>query len=126
MERRNRAAHLTLVAGLLACLSATGCVRSKVVVTSDPPGADVHMNDVHLGRTPVEMPFTWYWYYDFQAELDGHETSVTRERFRAPVWLWPPMDLVMEAMPFHVHDTKRVHFDLAPVSDLPAPEFAGS
>ncbi len=126
MKTRIRAVHLSLAAILALCAAATGCVRSKVVVTSDPPGADVHMNDVHLGRAPVEMPFTWHWYYDFQAELDGHETAIVRERFRAPVWLWPPMDLLLEAMPFNVYDTQRVHFDMKPVSDLPAPEFAGS
>lgn len=80
------------------------------------------MNDVHIGRTPTEMPFTWYWYYDFQAELDGYETGVTRERFHAPVYLWPGVDLLMEMMPFPVRDTKHVHFDLRPESEIAKPE----
>lgn len=129
MERndlRRRLARAALAAVLAGAVGASGCVRSKVVVTSEPPGADVHMNDVHLGRTPIEMPFTWYWYYDFKAELDGHRTGIRRERFRAPVWLWPPADLLMEAMPFTVKDTKYVHFELQPEPVVPAPEYAGT
>lgn len=108
----------------VAVLATSGCVRSKVLVTSDPPGADITMNDVHLGRTPVEMPFTWYWYYDFQAEMDGYETTVTRERFRPPFYLEMPFDLVMEAMPFMVVDRKKVHLELARLDQRPAPQFA--
>lgn len=116
------AALLTVT--LLAGCHSTGAVRSKVVVTSDPPGADVTMNDVHLGRTPVEMPFTWYWYYDFTAELEGHETAFQRHRFRAPPYLWPGVDLLMETMPFPVRDTREIHFDMRALEDRPRPEFA--
>lgn len=108
----------------LACASA-GCVRSKAVVTSDPPGADIRMNDIQFGTTPVEIPFTWYWYYDFQAELDGHETLVQRERFRPPLYLAFPLDFVMEAMPFAVRDTKKVHLVLQPADTRPEPQVAG-
>jgi hypothetical protein len=113
-----------LVATALVASLATGCVRSKVVVTSDPPGADIHMNDIHLGRTPVEMPFTWYWYYDFKADLAGHEPAVRRERFKAPPYLWMGPDLLMEMLPFPVRDTRRVHFDLVAKRFRPEPELA--
>lgn len=103
----------------------TACVRSKAVITSDPPGADVSMNDVHLGRTPVEVPFKWYWYYDFEAELEGYETLVQRERFRPPPYLAFPLDFVMEAMPFVVRDTKRVHLVMGREDTRPAPELVG-
>lgn len=113
------AAALMLTAMLL-----TGCVRSKVVVTSDPPGADVAMNGVRLGQTPVEQPFTWYWYYDFIATKDGYQPTGQRERFRAPVYLWPGLDLLMEAMPFYVKDTKKVHLVLQPQDARPQPAYA--
>ncbi|MBI5154226.1 PEGA domain-containing protein [Candidatus Poribacteria bacterium] len=110
---------------LALCVAAAGCVRSKAVVTSEPPGADVTMNDVHVGRTPVEVPFTWYWFYDFKADLDGYETTVQRERFHAPVYLWPGLDLLMEAMPFRVTDTKHVYLAMKPERQRPAPVLAG-
>lgn len=107
----------------IALLLASGCVRSKAIITSEPSGAMVTMNGVNLGQTPVEQPFTWYWYYDFIATKDGYQTTATRERFRAPVYLWPGLDLLMEMMPFYVRDTKRVHIEMAPVDTRPAPEF---
>ncbi len=108
-----------LAVGLLS-----SCVRSKVVVTSEPTEAMVTMNGVNLGTTPVEQPFTWYWYYDFIAKKEGYETAGTRERFHAPPWLWPGFDLLMEMMPFYVKDTKRVHLVLEKVDERPDPNYA--
>jgi hypothetical protein len=109
---------------ILLAVASSGCVRSRVLVTSEPEGAVVTMNGVNLGKTPVDAPFTWYWYYDFVAEADGFEPTGTRERFRAPVWLWPGFDLLMEAMPFYVTDRKRVHLVLTPVDERPKPQYA--
>jgi hypothetical protein len=82
------------------------------------------MNGVHLGKTPVEQPFTWYWYYDFEAATAGYDKAERRVRFRAPVHLWPGLDLLMEAMPFFVTDTKKVHFVLDKQDDRPAPVYS--
>lgn len=106
-----------MAAGLLTA----GCVRSKVVVTSEPSGAEITMNGVNLGETPLEHPFTWYWYYDFIAEKEGFEPTGKRERFRAPVYLWPGLDLLMEMMPFYVTDTKFVHLTLPELDERPDP-----
>lgn len=107
---------------LCCCLFGCAGVRQKVVVTSEPAGADVTMNSVHLGQTPTEVPFTWYWYYDFKAEKDGYKTAIKRERFRAPIYLWPGVDLLMEMMPFHVRDTRHVHLELPVDKQLPEAE----
>jgi len=95
-----------------------------VIVTSEPAEAMITMNGVNLGTTPLEQPFTWYWYYDFVATKEGYVADGKRVRFRAPPWLWPGFDLLMEAMPFYVNDTKKVHLMLAPVDTRPAPQFA--
>lgn len=124
--KTTRGAARPLALAALLLLASTACVRSKVVVTSDPADVDVTMNGRHLGTTPVESPFTWYWYYDFRGEKDGYQTRVQRERFRAPVYLWPGLDLVMEILPVPIRDTKQVHLNLQPEADRPAPEFAGS
>lgn len=106
-------------------LFVSGCgVRSSVIVTSEPSGAMVTMNGVNIGETPVQRPFTWYWYYDFRAEKEGYEPLFQRERFRAPIYLWAGLDLLMEMMPFYVYDTKRVHLVLEEEEDRPAPELA--
>jgi len=94
----------------LFCLVLGGCIRSRVIVTSDPAGADVTVNNVHRGKTPVEIPFTWYWYYNFELQKEGYEPVSVQERFRAPFYFWMPIDVVAEAMPFPLYDTKRRHY----------------
>lgn len=81
------------------------------------------MNNVYQGKTPVEIPFTWYWYYDFELKREGYQAMWARERFRSPVYLWMPFDLVAEAMPFPIYDTKRRHYVLVSESEN---ESAGS
>jgi len=98
---------------LLICLA--GCIRSRVVVTSDPVGAGVTVNDTYRGRTPITIPFGWYWFYDFKVEKEGYQSLESRERFHAPVWFYMPFDLIMEAMPFRIYDTKERYYALVPV-----------
>lgn len=81
-----------------------------MIVTSDPPGADVTLNGVHRGKTPIEIPFIWYWYYDFELRQTGYEPLYIRERFHAPVYLYMPLDAVAEALPVPIYDTKRRHY----------------
>lgn len=101
-----------LAAGLFLGLSLFlgGCIRSRVIVTSDPVGADVTMNNEPRGKTPVEIPFAWYWYYNFELRKEGYEPVAVQERFRAPVYFWMPFDVVAEALPFPLYDTKRRHY----------------
>lgn len=110
-ETKNRVGVLSSLTVLGAvCLLLGGCIRSRVIVTSDPPGARVTMNNVYEGKTPVEVPFTWYWYYNIELQKDGYEPMTVQERFRAPVYFWIPFDVVAEAMPFPLYDTKRRHY----------------
>lgn len=108
---------------LIGCLVATvGCgVRQRVIVTTEPSGAEVFMNGVSLGTTPLEQPFIWYWYYDFIATKEGFETTGERVRFRTPWYMLPGLDLLMEMMPFPVRDTRRVHLVLDPGDERPDP-----
>ena len=100
---------------IFGILSASGCIRSRVIVTSNPSGADVTINNVYRGRTPLIAPFGWYWYYDFVIEKEGYRKIRTQERFRAPFWAVMPLDLVMEAIPINFYDTKRRNYQLKPV-----------
>ena len=105
--------HILVFILVLLTIFTSGCIRSRVVVTSDPSGADVTMNNTYRGQTPITIPFAWYWYYDFELEKEGFKNLESRERFRTPVWFLIPFDLVMEAMPFNIYDTKRLHYALA-------------
>ncbi len=107
-----------ICAALIIVIATLGCIRSRVIITSDPPQADVTFKNTYRGRTPLTIPIIWYWFYDVEVEKEGYERIVTQERFHAPVWFYMPFDLLMEALPFPIYDTKYRHYILTPVEEL--------
>ena len=101
---------------LLACsaMLLPGCVDRRLRITSEPPGALVHVNDVELGRTPLDADFTHYGVYDVRVELDGHEPLLTSRKASAPLWEYPVVDLVAIAAPARFENVVEWHFDLEP------------
>lgn len=103
-----------LLLGLAACMAMTGCAQRRIIVTSDPPGALVWINDVEVGRTPVEASFLYYGVYDVQVRLEGYKAVNTGMKAAAPWYEYPPFDLAAEASPFPVTTTVKWHFTLTP------------
>lgn len=111
----NRTHGIILLA--LVLLGASGCIRSRVHITSEPSGADVIFNEKDWGPTPVEIPIVWYWYYTIRFEKDGYQPVETEQKFRTPVWALPPLDLIAEALPFNIPDNRYVKVTLVPVAE---------
>lgn len=103
---------LLTVCLLTGALGATGCLRSRVVITSEPSGAEVIWRGQPYAATPVEIPFIWYWYYDYALEKPGYEPVEVVERFRTPPWFLFPMDFLLEVAPVPIKDTRRRHYVL--------------
>lgn len=97
--------------GLLAVASG-GCMSRRVSITSEPSGASVTVNDVEIGRTPVEADFTFYGVYDVLVSKDGFEPLRTKARARAPLYEYPPVDLAASAT--GAEKVVRWHFALMP------------
>ena len=76
------------------------------MITSEPAGALVFLNDEEKGRTPLEVPFTWYGVYDVRLEREGYQTLQTQRKAEMPWWENPGPDLFAEAIP-----NKRVQID---------------
>lgn len=116
-----RAALILLLLASLALLP--GCLRRKIRITSDPPGAVVHLNDRQIGITPAEAEFTFYGVYDVRLSRPGHEPITTSRTAHAPPWEWPGIDAVFEAIPVVIEHTVDWHFDL---DSLPEPGTPGA
>lgn len=86
-----------VLAGLVAWagLGAGGCgsPQRTIVITSDPPGARVWLNDVDLGTTPVQTPFKFFGKYDVRLAKEGYEPLVTSAEAKAPLHETPGLDL---------------------------------
>jgi hypothetical protein len=101
----------------LALAALSGCVERTIRVTSEPPGAIVWLNNVEVGRTPVETDFTFYGEYDVRLNREGFEPIVTTRDANAPIHEWPGLDLVAAALPFTFSNTVKWHFDMAPTPE---------
>lgn len=110
--------RLVRVAGAL-CVGVTalagGCMQRSLEITSEPEGATVYLNDVEVGRTPLEVGFTYYGEYDVLLMKDGYEPLRTRADAVAPVYEHPPLDLAAEAMPWGVRTRVPWHFVMTPL-----------
>jgi len=108
-----------MILALAACLGLCGCLRRTLRITSEPAGALVYISDREVGRTPVEIPFTWYGDYDLIFRLDGYETLKTHENIVIPWYELPPLDLLSTCAPWTYHTRRHVHRTLEPL-ELPS------
>jgi len=112
--------RLTVFLFLLSvCVFTTGCIRSRVTITSDPPAAEVIWLGQPRGVTPITIPIKWYWYYDFTLQKEGYEKQELVERFRTPPWFLMPLDLFAEMIPVPMPDSRERHYVLKPKEDKP-------
>lgn len=100
-----------------ACVMTTGCVRRTLRISSAPSGALVWINHREVGRTPLEVDFTYYGNYDVQLSLEGREPMLTTADADPPLWDTIGMDLLFEVAPFESQSVVEWHFDLEPRDD---------
>ncbi len=107
--------YATAVVLLLALLCAceTGCVRRRMTIRSNPPGALVKVDDTEIGYTPVSTPFTYYGTRQIRLEKDGFETITVKQTFRPKWYEIPPLDFFAENLwPYELRDERALDFQL--------------
>lgn len=95
-----------------ACIVLSGCVRRTLRITSDPSGALVLVNHREVGRTPLEVDFTYYGNYDVQLSLAGYEPMLSDADANPPAWDVIGLDFIFEVAPFQVQSVVDWHFNL--------------
>lgn len=102
------------------CALQTGCVRRRLTIRSNPPGALAFVDDREIGVTPVSTEFTYYGTRKIQLFKDGYETVTAKQRFSIPWYELPLLDFVAENLwPHEVRDERAVDFELAPQQIIP-------
>jgi hypothetical protein len=97
MRARQRLA--ASLASLAAAAAMPGCLKRTIAITSDPDGALVWLNGVEVGRTPLEVDFTFYGTYDVSLRKEGYEPVMTTRVASPPLFEIPPIDALAEAIP---------------------------
>lgn len=111
----------------LATVCVLGCVERALVITSDPPGATVTVNQQWQGTTPYVVPFKHYGVYDIWIEHPGVEENGRMVKFyplhvgepvKAPTYQKPGLDFVSEVMmPTTLRDQHSLHYVLERVAE---------
>ncbi len=105
---------------LIAVTLFPGCLRRRMTVRSNPPGAQVYIDNYAIGKTPVSTPFTYYGTREIRLVRDGYETLTTKERFLPPWYQWPVLDFVTENLwPQEIRDERVVDFQMVPQRIVP-------
>jgi hypothetical protein len=100
---------------LLVVASVVGCVERKLLIRSDPPGADVYIDEVYRGETPLDIPFTFYRARLVELRKDGFEPERFLQPVPVPFYQIIPLDFFFEVMmPFTLVDEHRVERRLEP------------
>ncbi len=80
------------------------------------------MNDKRLGTTPYAYDFGWYGWHRLTLNKPGYERLDDHVQLLAPMYLWIPLDLVMELLPFPIRDMKTLSYTLTVKPKLPEPQ----
>jgi len=119
MSRPNSTGILSLLLAAFA-LVALGCTTTQrmIRITSTPSGALVRLNDQAVGRTPVNVPFTFYGTYDVRLSKEGYKALWTKKAAAQPFWEYPGPDLFATLVP-NRKVQENWHFNL---TKTPAPD----
>ena len=119
--RRTRC--LVAVALVLVTFVSHGCVRRRLTIRSNPPGAVVYVDEQRIGTTPVSTEFTYYGTRKVRLVKDGYETLSTLQTVRPPWYEIPPLDFVSEnIVGRELRDERIWDFQLQPQQLVPTAE----
>lgn len=106
----------------LVLLGLSGCVERALVITSEPSGADITVNQQWKGKTPYILPFKHYGVYDIWIEHPGFEENGKMVKFyplhvgepiKAPGYQYTGVDFVTEVLlPTTLRDQHNLHYIL--------------
>jgi hypothetical protein len=117
--------RLGLLLLAVAAVAVGGCVRRSLTIRSEPPGAQVWLNDQPAGTTPLTHPLDWYGWYRVTLMKPGYERIDDQVEIRAPLHLWIPLDLAMEVVPLKVNDPNALAYRMIPAEGKKDPIPAG-
>lgn len=97
-----------------------GCVRRRLMVRSNPPGAMVYVDNQPIGTTPCATSFVYYGTREIRLVKPGFETLTVKQPVPAPWYEIPPLDFAAENVaPNEIQDFRTVTYNLTPQVVVP-------
>lgn len=111
---------------LIGVIVLPGCVRRRLMVRSNPPGAMVYVDNQLIGTTPCATSFVYYGTREIRLVKAGYETYTVNQPIPAPWYQIPPLDFVSENLaPRQIQDFRTVTYDLKPQTIVPTEQLLG-
>lgn len=93
--------------------SSGGCLRRRMTINSNPPGATVYVDGHQIGKTPVSTDFTYYGTRNIRLEMDNYQTLAVKQKVTPPWYEYPVFDFFSETFtPGEVKDNHVWTYDL--------------
>jgi hypothetical protein len=103
-----------------------GCVRRRLLVRSNPPGAMVYVDNQPIGTTPCATSFIYYGTREIRLVKPGYETLTVNQPIPAPWYEIPPLDYASEnIVPGDIQDYRTLTYNLAPQVIVPTDQLVG-
>lgn len=120
-SRLHRLLLCALAIGIVVLPS--GCVRRRLNVRTNPPGALVYVDNQLIGETPCGVDFTYYGTREIRLVKAGFEPLAINQPIPTPWYEYPPLDFVSENLwPAKIRDNRTVVYDLRPQLMVPSHE----
>ena len=91
-----------------------------MTVRTNPPGAQVFVDDQEIGITPCSASYVYYGTRKVTVMKDGYQTETRFQNFYPPWYEIPPLDFVTEnLLPNEIRDERFVDVELVPDQLVP-------
>ncbi len=121
--QRKPAMPISLAICCLSVCCLMGCVRRRMTVRTNPPGALVSVDNQVIGTSPAASSFTYYGTREFRIDADGYRTETIRRKFNPPWYQWPVVDFFAETLwPGELRDERILDVTLVPKTTVPTEE----
>jgi hypothetical protein len=95
-------------------------------VRTNPPGAQVFVDDQEIGTTPCSAAFVYYGTRKITLMKDGYRTETIFQKIPPPWYELPPLDFLVENLvPLEKRDERIVDVQLVPEELVPQQKLLG-
>jgi hypothetical protein len=104
-----------VVFGFGVLVVTSGCVRRRMTVRTNPPGATVSVDNQLIGTAPAASPFVYYGTREIRVEKDGYRTETLKTQINPPWYQYPGLDFITESLwPWEIRDERIIDVELVP------------
>lgn len=108
---------------VLLVVACGGCVRRRLTVRTNPPGALVYVDRQLIGPSPASTSFVYWGTRHIEVVGDGYRTEKVLRTFHPPWYQIPPLDFVSETLwPWEIRAQRVVDVTMVPENAVPPEE----